>query len=69
MLLDLSTPFTRLRATLFRLPLCPPVASEPTCPLKQPEQPLPSWVANDRIVAQYRAAWRAALERLPLALD
>jgi hypothetical protein len=55
MLLDLSTSFKRLRATLWRQPLCPPVAPEPACPFKQPDLALPSWVASDPIVAHYRA--------------
>ena len=43
MLLDLSTWFKRLRATLWRQPRCPPVL------------PLPPWVANDPLVQHYRA--------------
>src|SRR5512138_1665000 len=54
MLLDLSTSFKRLRAALRRQTLCPPVLMEPACPLKQPDLPLPAWVASDPIVAQYR---------------
>jgi hypothetical protein len=55
MLLDLSASFKRLAATLWRQPLCPPVLLEPACPLKQPDLPLPAWVAQDPIVQQYRA--------------
>jgi hypothetical protein len=56
MLLDLSISFKRLRATLWRPALCPPVAvpADP-CPLSHPDAPLPTWVAADPLVAQYRA--------------
>jgi hypothetical protein len=68
MLLDLSTSFKRLRATLWCQPLCSPVAPDPVCPLKQPDLPLPAWVANDPLVQHYRALigelpWTAFPER------
>ena len=55
MLLDLSTSFKRLRAALRPQPLGPPVLSESLCPLKQPDLPLPAWVAQDPVVEHYRA--------------
>jgi len=54
MLLDLSTSFKRLRAALRPQPFCPPVLPEPACPLKQPDLPLPAWVASDPVVQHYR---------------
>lgn len=55
MLLDLSTSFKRLVAAFRPQPLCSPPAPEPVCPLNHPDLPLPAWVANDPIVAKYRA--------------
>jgi hypothetical protein len=54
MLLDLSASFNRLRATLWRTVACPPLPPEPASPLKQPDLPLPLWVANDPLVQHYR---------------
>ncbi|KPV50787.1 hypothetical protein SE17_24910 [Kouleothrix aurantiaca] len=55
MLLDFAAPFKRLGASLWRQPLCPPQAPQPTCPLIHPDLPLPAWVANDPLVQKYRA--------------
>jgi hypothetical protein len=55
MLLDLSSHFNRLRATLWRRSACSPVPPEPACPLKHPEAVLPAWVRDDPIVQHYRA--------------
>lgn len=55
MLLDLSASFNRLRAALRRRSACPPTAPEIACPLRHPDLSLPSWVANDPVVQQYRA--------------
>jgi hypothetical protein len=54
MLLDLSTSFNRLCATLWRKPACPPLV-ETACPLAQRDAPLPPWVANDPLVQDYCA--------------
>jgi hypothetical protein len=56
MLLDLSAPFKRLRATLpWRQLACPPPAPDIACSLTHPHAPLPAWVANDPLVQEYRA--------------
>ena len=55
MLRDLVAPFNRLRAALRRAP-CPSVPPvDVTCPLAQPDAPLPAWVARDPVVQKYRA--------------
>lgn len=55
MLLDLLTPFKPLGAVLRRQLRCLPIPPEPACPLKQPDLPLPAWVAQDPIVQHYHA--------------
>jgi hypothetical protein len=56
MLLDFTAPFKRLRASLlWRQPSCPPPLPDLTCPFLHPDAPLPAWVADDPLVAQYRA--------------
>jgi hypothetical protein len=56
MLLDLSSSFKRLCAALRPQPLTPPASplDNPT-PLAHPNAALPSWVATDPVVQQYRA--------------
>jgi hypothetical protein len=54
MLLDFIAPFKALRSALSRHPLAAP-APDIACPLAQPSAPLPTWVAQDPIVAKYRA--------------
>src|SRR4051794_33151481 len=55
MLLDFTTPFNLLRAARRRHPACPPDPPAVRCPLTQPDAPLPAWVADDPVVAKYRA--------------
>ena len=69
MLLDLSTPFKRLRAILWREAVCPPAPiPQALCPLACLDVALPAWVATDPVVQQYRALigdlpWAAFPER------
>jgi hypothetical protein len=49
------TPFKRLRAALRPQPPCPPTPPDGRCPLAHPDAPLPAWVAEDPVVAKYRA--------------
>ena len=55
MLLDFTAPFNRLRAALRPRPPCPPAPPDIPCPLTRPHAPLPAWVADDPVVAKYRA--------------
>jgi hypothetical protein len=55
MLPDFTAPFKRLRAALWRIPLCPPALPDIHCPLTQLDIVLPAWVAQDPVVQEYQA--------------
>ena len=55
MIRDFTAPFKRLRAALRRSPARPPDLPACPCPLRQPDAPLPAWVAADPVVQKYRA--------------
>jgi hypothetical protein len=49
------TPFNLLRAALRRQVACAPNLPDIPCPLAHPDAPLPTWVAQDPVVQEYRA--------------
>jgi len=56
MVLDFTAPFNRLRAALpWRRPVRPPDPPDDHYPLRHPHAPLPTWVASDPVVQDYRA--------------
>jgi hypothetical protein len=55
MIRDVAASFKRLRAALRRPSLCPPAPADDPCPLIHPDAALPAWVADDPLVAKYRA--------------